>query len=177
MRPPEPIETDRLLLRRPRPSDLDAVHYGYATDPDVTRYLTFRPTQALAETRAFLENAIASWSGEKSFTYAITLRPDDRLVGTIALRLGDYNAELGYVLGRDYWGQGIMPEAAQPLVDWALAQPTIWRVWAICDVENIGSARVMEKVGMQREGLLRRRIMHPNVSDEPRDVLIYSIVK
>jgi hypothetical protein len=53
----------------------------------------------------------------------------------------------------------------------------IFRVWALCDVDNLASARVMEKVGMQREGILRRWILHPNLSDEPRDVYCYSVVK
>jgi RimJ/RimL family protein N-acetyltransferase len=50
-------------------------------------------------------------------------------------------------------------------------------VWAVCDVKNIVSARVMEKVGMKREGTLRRGVLHPNINDEPRDCFIYAIVK
>ena len=63
------------------------------------------------------------------------------------------------------------------MIDWAFKQPDIFRVQAICDVENIGSARVMEKAGMVREGLLRRYVVHPNISDEPRDAFLYAIVK
>ncbi len=177
MRPPQRFETQRLVLRVPQMSDAQAIFDGYATDPAVTRYMTWRPHESIDQTRAFLEATIAEWSGEKSFTYAITPCEADRCVGMVSLRLGDYNAELGYVLAPEYWCRGIMTEAAQALVDWALAQPSIYRVWAMCDVENPASARVMEKVGMQREGILRRRIMHPNVSDEPRDCLCYSIVK
>ena len=68
-------------------------------------------------------------------------------------------------------------EAASAVVDWALAQPQIYRVWAICDHENLASARVMEKIGMQREGLMRRGIVHPNISDEPRDCWVYARVR
>jgi hypothetical protein len=60
------------------------------------------------------------------------------------------------------------------VVNWALSQPPIFRIGAVCDVENIGSARVMEKAGLVREGLLRRWLMHPNISDEPRDCFIYA---
>ena len=63
------------------------------------------------------------------------------------------------------------------MIDWALEQPEIFRIQAVCDVENIGSARVMEKAGMEREGTLRRYVLHPNISDEPRDVYMYAIVK
>jgi ribosomal-protein-alanine N-acetyltransferase len=71
----------------------------------------------------------------------------------------------------------LMTEALTPIVEWALAQPRIFRVWATCDIENRRSARVLEKVGMQFEGVLRRYVVHPNVSDEPRDALLYARVK
>ncbi len=62
-----------------------------------------------------------------------------------------------------------MPEALRALVDWALAQPGIWRAVATCDVENRASARVMEKAGMRSRVLLRRHTIHPNLQPEPRD--------
>ncbi len=70
-----------------------------------------------------------------------------------------------------------MTEAVKAIVDWVLKQESIHRVWAFCDVENLASARVLEKVGMQREGVLRRWMIHPNVSDEPRDCYCYAITR
>jgi ribosomal-protein-alanine N-acetyltransferase len=70
-----------------------------------------------------------------------------------------------------------MTEVLTEVVNWALQQPSIFRIGAVCDVENVGSARVMEKAGLVREGLLRRWLMHPNVSDEPRDCLSYARVR
>jgi len=70
-----------------------------------------------------------------------------------------------------------MPEAVQALVNWALGQEEIFRVWAVCDLENPASARVMEKVRMRCEGILRKYIIHPNIGDEPRDSYMYAIVK
>ena len=84
---------------------------------------------------------------------------------------------LGYVLGREYWGQGYMTEAVKGIIAWALRQKDIYRIWAVSDVDNIGSARVMEKAGMQREGILRRWSVHPNISEEPRDSYCYAITK
>ena len=95
----------------------------------------------------------------------------------LSLRISGFAASLGYVLRRTAWGQGIMPEAAGRVTEWALAQPTIYRVWATCDYENRASARVLEKIGMQREGLMRRGVVHPNLSDEPRDCWLYARVK
>ena len=70
-----------------------------------------------------------------------------------------------------------MNEAVSAIIQWSFAQPPIHRVWATCDVENLASARLLEHVGMEREGVLRRWLMHPNVSDTPRDCFCYSIVK
>ena len=74
-------------------------------------------------------------------------------------------------------GEEIMPEAARCIVSHALLQPTMFRVQAFCDVENAASARTLEKVGMSREGILRRYIIHPSVSNEPRDCYLYAISK
>ncbi len=83
----------------------------------------------------------------------------------------------GYVLGRAFWRQGYMTEALSEVAAWALAQPDIWRVWGVTDVENSASAGVMERVGLVPEGLLRRWIRHPNLSTNPRDCLCYARVR
>ena len=70
-----------------------------------------------------------------------------------------------------------MPEAAQALTEFVLQQSAMYRVWAVCDVENTASARVMEKIGMLREGLMRRGVLHPNISSKPRDCWVYAKVK
>lgn len=95
----------------------------------------------------------------------------------ITARVDDHGWELGYVVARPYWGLGYMSEVVKKLVDWGLEQEGLYRIWSVCDVDNLASARVMEKAGMQREGILRRWSMHPTISHEPRDSYCYSIVK
>jgi RimJ/RimL family protein N-acetyltransferase len=102
---------------------------------------------------------------------------DDRVIGMIGCRVREHAADIGYVLSRDYWNRGYTTEAAKTVVDWASNLEFIYRVWAVCDLENEASARVLEKVGMQREGILRRYIVHPNVSPEPRDCFVYSKIR
>ena len=80
-------------------------------------------------------------------------------------------------MSKIYQGKGYMTEAARAIIHWAFQQPTIYRVYATTGVDNIASQRVMEKAGMQREGLLRKYIVHPNISDEPRDSYMYAIVR
>ena len=95
----------------------------------------------------------------------------------VEIRIDGFKADVGYVIARRCWGKGLATEALLPVVEWARGQQSIYRVWALCDAENVASARVLEKAGMKREGLLRRNILHPNVSDEPRDCYCYAVVK
>jgi RimJ/RimL family protein N-acetyltransferase len=81
---------------------------------------------------------------------------------------------VGYVIARAEWGKGYATEALRAVIEDGLAQPEITRVAAVCDVENLASARVMEKASMVKEGILVRHMVHPNISDEPRDVYSYS---
>jgi RimJ/RimL family protein N-acetyltransferase len=177
MKPPEALETARLRLRLPKMEDAPSIFETYAQDPEVTRYLVWRPHRSIEETHQFLKRCLSTWLDGTAFTWVITRSGDDRAVGMIELRVDGHKVDLGYVLAKPHWGKGYMPEAVRALIDWALAQPAIHRVWAVCDIENLASARVLEKVGMQREGVLRRWSVHPNVGDVPRDSYCYSIVK
>jgi len=177
MRPPERIETERLVLRVPVLTDAVALFDTYTHDPEVTRYLMWYPHTNGDQTLEFVKSCIAAWEGERRFPYVIMIKGTDNPIGMVDFHINGSSVGIGYVIGRAYWGRGFVPEAVRIIVGWALNQSSIYRVCADCDVENTASVRVMEKVGMQREGLLRRYIMHPNISDEPRDCYLYAIVK
>jgi [ribosomal protein S5]-alanine N-acetyltransferase len=174
---PAVIRTERLVLRAPRHSDASAIFEAYAQDPEVTRYLTWRPNQSLMETQQFIDGCIEASKTGSQFHWVITLAEDDQPIGMLDARLEGPRASIGYVLARSAWGQGYMTEAAQAVVRQLLELPSIYRVWAFCDVDNTASARVLEKAGLQREGTLRRFIVHPNVSPEPRDAHVYARVR
>ncbi|HLW48066.1 MAG TPA: GNAT family N-acetyltransferase [bacterium] len=177
MIPPERIETARLILRRPVLEDAAAIFERYAHDPDVTRYLTWRPHQNIARTLDFLRGCGALWDGHEGFAWAIVQKGETLPIGMIDLRPQGERAEIGYVLARTFWRRGYVTEAARAVVEWALSRPHVYRVWAVCDVENTASARVLEKIGMRREGVLRRWIIHPNIDGAPRDCYCYAIAK
>ncbi len=174
MQPPETFETARLRFRPPRMKDAQAIFEQYAQDVAVTRYLTWRPHQDVEETRTFLRRCQTVWQDGSAYPWVIIRTADRQLLGQVEIRVREHRVDLGYGLARRYWGQGYTTEAVAAIMDWAWQQPPIYRIWAVCDVENHGSARVLEKVGMQREGVLRRWIMHPNRSDEPRDCYCYA---
>jgi RimJ/RimL family protein N-acetyltransferase len=92
-------------------------------------------------------------------------------------RAKQHSVDIGYVLAPHLWRRGLMGEAVRGLVHWAMNHPEVYRIWAVCDVENIASARLLESAGMQLEGRLRRWLVHPNMSESPRDCLCYAAVK
>jgi ribosomal-protein-alanine N-acetyltransferase len=165
MKPPEKLETERFTLRKPRMDDARAIFSAYAQDPLVTRYMTWRPHKNLEETYRIVELMLKLWDEGDAYSYAITLKNSDSVIGMIAMHPDGFKVGIGYVLARPYWNKGYITE------------PDIYRVFATCDIENLASVRAMEKVGMQREGILRKYIVHPNISDEPRDAYMYAIVK
>ena len=177
MKPPEHIETQRLVLRIPSVTDAEAIFNSYAQDPEVTRYLIWRPHKNIQETEGFLAACTVAWEGTVRFPYVITFKQNGAVIGMIEIRINDFKVDVGYVVSRPNWGKGMATEALRSLVEWALNQESIYRVWALCDVENLASGRVLEKVGMRCEGVLRRQIVHPNISDEPRDCYCYAVAK
>jgi len=174
--PPETLVTDRLVLRRPTPTDAPAI-YEYGRDPAVTRYLIFRTHNSVADAEAFLGTCQARWESGEEYCWLITLRTQNRTIGSIACRVRGHAVDIGYALGSAYWHHGYATEAGRALIAWAGDLPEVYRVWAVCDVENTASARVLEKLGMSREGVLRRWIIHPNISPEPRDCYVYAKVR
>ena len=177
MKMPESIETERLILRKPRLDDAHAIFQGWTQDQEVTRYLTWRPHEQIQQTQEFLRGCIHSSEGEMRFPYAITLKENRQVIGIIDPRIEGPKVGIGYGAARAYWGKGYVTEATRAIIDWAFQQPSIYRVYATTDLENSASRRVLEKVGMQCEGILRKYILHPNISDIPRDSYMYAITK
>jgi RimJ/RimL family protein N-acetyltransferase len=170
-------DTSRLLARPAAVADAQVVFENYASDPAVAEYMTWKPHRRVDETIEFLQRCERTWAEGSAFPWTLWMKDGGAFVGLIEIRVHATAVDLGYALARRWWRQGLMSEALAAVVHWALSQPEIYRVWATCDVDNAPSARVLERVGMAREGVLRRWLVHPNVSNEPRDCLCYSIVK
>jgi RimJ/RimL family protein N-acetyltransferase len=171
--PPESFLTARLHLRKPRFEDAPLIFAAYAQDPEVTRYLTFRPHREVREAEEAVERFLESWRTGKSYCWLIFSRDDEKLLGAIGAR-NDQGINLGYVLARPFWRQGFMSEALNVVVDWAFSVPSVYRVWAVCDLENVASARLLERNGFRQEGVLTKWSLHPNVSEVPRDCYCYA---
>ena len=139
--------------------------------------MTWTPHKNIEETYDILQTMLKLWEEGSAYSFAIVLKDLNSVIGMIAMHPDGFKVEIGYVLARPHWGKGLVAEAARAVTNWLLQQPDVYRVFATCDVENPASARVMEKVGMVREGILRRNAIRQNINSEPRDSLIYAIVK
>lgn len=174
---PEHIDTERLRLRKPDVADARAVFQAYAQDLEVCRFMTWTPHAAESVTRAYIASCVEAWNAGSRLPYAITERGDDLAIGNIEARIFGTTIDIGYVLARQHWGQGLMPEALSALARSALDSPGIYRVQATCDTENFASQRVLEKAGFTREARLARYTVHPNISPEPRACFMYARVR
>ncbi|MDQ0096254.1 GNAT family N-acetyltransferase [Paeniglutamicibacter psychrophenolicus] len=170
------ISTRRLLLREYGPGDLDAVH-AFASDPVVCAFAEWGPNTP-QDTAAFLEECAVEQVAvpRKTWTFAIVW--GGSVIGSVALMTGKSDlvhepgeAELGYVLHRNAWGNGYAAETAEALLAWAGGHLGITRVVATCRPENTGSVRVLEKIGMQQVDHLHE---HKRIDGKTRDSLVFA---
>jgi [ribosomal protein S5]-alanine N-acetyltransferase len=150
------IETSRLLLRRPSLDDAAALFAGYASQPEVVRYLPWDLHRTLADSKEFLRGLLEDQQAGLKETFAITCRAGGTFYGMIDLRSTLGRSELGYALDQQYWGRGIVPEAVEAMVCYAFQKSQVTRVQALTMPENRPSQRVLEKCGFAREGTLRQ---------------------
>ena len=169
------IETERLLLREFKPTDLDSVH-EYASDPEVVKYMPFGPNTP-EQSQSFLDRAIRRQEEGPRTDYelAVVLQKDNVLIGGCRLnKVSDHEAHLGYIYNRSYWGNGYATETARALIDYGFKELEVHRIYATCDPENIASRRVLEKAGLILEGKLRENMI---CHCEYRDSLILGMLK
>jgi ribosomal-protein-alanine N-acetyltransferase len=174
---PVSLDTPRLGLRELRDEDAPAVH-AYASDPEVVRYLDWGPN-TVQDTAQFLATARATWQAVPRTIHhlAIVLRPDGRLIGGCRIEIrsaANESGDLGYVLDRQAWGHGFATEAMRALLAFGFRHLALHRVWATCDVRNAASMRVLEKIGMRREGHLRH---HVRRQGDWQDSYLYAVLE
>lgn len=149
-----PLQTERLVLREFRAEDVEDVH-EYASDAEVVRHMAWGPNDQEA-TRQFVHRKLLEQREEprRVWDLAVVERDSDRVIGSCGLRMDEEGgqAALGYCYRRDMWGQGLATEAALAVLRFAFEEMDLHRVSATCDARNVSSARVLEKLGMRREG-------------------------
>lgn len=150
------LETDRLILRRYKSSDAEAIFNNWASDDEVTRFLTWPTHPDINVTRFVLEDWISSYPEDNYYHWAIVLKEngDEPVGGISAVKVDDKigKVEIGYCIGRRFWHQGITSEALECLIPFFFEQVKVNRIEARYDPHNPNSGKVMAKCGLKYEG-------------------------
>jgi ribosomal-protein-alanine N-acetyltransferase len=170
------IRTERLAIRLVRHTDLPAL-LEINGDERITRYLPYDSWRDMADAQAWFDRAAARHQSGEGRQFVIALRATGEVIGACLLFRYDAahaRAELGYLLGRRWWGAGYAQEATAALIGYAFGQLGLRRLEADIDPLNLGSARLLERLGFSREGVLRERW---NVKGRTSDAAIYGLLR
>lgn len=147
------LKTERLLLRPLGVNDLYSTH-EYAGNEENAKYMMFLPNENLDETKKFLINASDEWAKSNPAFYEFAIITDgNRHIGAISIYLNEScsEGELGWIIHKDFWGNGYASEAAEAIKDFAINELKLKKLIAHCDSRNTASFRVMERIGMTLE--------------------------
>ena len=156
------LETDRLLLRAFEPEDAEAYHAAIYSDAEVTRYLPGGAPRPIERSRLLMGAFNASWQKNGVGGLAVVLEASGQVIGHCGLiPIGvssepDPETEVFYAIGKAYWGQGLVTEAARAVLADGFTRAGLERVVAVAAPANGASRRVMEKLGMTYQGLTQR---------------------
>lgn len=170
------IETERLILRKPHPDDAPAL-FAIHADPEVMRYFSEPAWQDDSRAAGKIADDIAAFEQEQSFRFAVELKATGQYMGSCSLfaeHRQNRRAEIGYVLGRPYWGKGYMQEALSALLEFAFVERNLNRLEADIDPLNTASASALERQGFQREGFLPERWI---VGGQVSDTALYGLLR
>lgn len=172
------IETKRLILRRFKESDALPMFNHWASDSEVTQYLTWSSHESIDVTEDILNLWIEAYQNKESYQWAIELKEIGAVIGSISLMAIDNhneNGEIGYCIGKAWWNQGVVTEAFKAILDVSFNEIGLARVMARHHIDNPASGRVMEKCGLVYEGTMRK--VSKNNRGELIDCKYYAILK
>lgn len=171
------IETKHLIARPFRQDDVESVYRNWTSDSQVTPHLTWAVHDNEAVTKAYIDSCLESYSDLSSYRWGIELKASGQLIGDISvidMNEKTLSAELGWVIGSAWWGQGYMTEIARAVIDFLIKEVGFNRVMAAHASQNTASGRVMEKIGMHYEGRLRQA---GKTNQGIVDTIVYSKIK
>ncbi|GMA61306.1 GNAT family N-acetyltransferase [Alicyclobacillus fastidiosus] len=169
------LESERLVLRRITKDDVDDM-FAYACDPNVSRFTTWDSHRTLEDTLKYINVVLTKYENNEPTDWGIVDKQYGKFIGTVGFVYVNSNhsrAEIGYALSKKYWEQGIMTEAVREIIRYGFQELALNRIEARAEVPNIGSWRVMEKVNMKFEGILRQHLFAKGAF---HDLKLYSIL-
>jgi ribosomal-protein-alanine N-acetyltransferase len=173
---PTVLKTERLLLRWLDEGDTDA-HFAVFSDPEVTRYWSGAPWTERAQAVKAIADTLASYADGSGLRFGIVLAASGELIGNATLHHffeQNRRCEMGYALGSRHWGQGYASEALRALIGYGFRELDLNRIEADVDPRNVGSMRVLEKLGFRKEGYMPERWI---VDGEKADTVFYGLLR
>ena len=145
------IETIRLILRRFRVEDAEDMFRNWAGDPEVCKFLLWGPHKDAEVSRKRIMQWVSNYDLDNSYVWAIVLKNKNMAIGSISVEISNESSmscEVGYCIGREFWGRGIMTEALFAVMHYLFFEVGYQRIMAKHDTLNTASGRVMQKAGM-----------------------------
>jgi RimJ/RimL family protein N-acetyltransferase len=177
---PLELSTERLLLRELQPQDAPAL-FAVFSDPVTVDYTEWEPFRTVSEAEWLVNWARTSAEQDPRLVFAWGIcqhnAQDTGVIGMVTLSIRNRSigeASLGYILLRSTWGRGFASEAGIAVVDFGFQQLQLHRITGACSPENVASARVLEKIGMRREGCLIRNKWE---KEQWRDTAIFALLE
>jgi len=170
------IETTRLTLRKLRLTDAEMMFRNWTSDDKVTRFLRWDAHKTIDATKDMLEQWVNNYQYDSTYYWGMYLK-NGEMIGSIGITITsefDFKGELGYKLGSRWWNQGYSSEAARAVIDYMFLHTDVERIDSFSSVENPASRKVMEKIGMHYEGLLRH---YYKTRDGFHDCTLYGIIR
>jgi ribosomal-protein-alanine N-acetyltransferase len=169
------LYTERLILRKLTLDDAKDL-FEFASDPEVAKYVSWEPHRSIEDSINLIKFTHERYEKREGIIWGIVYRENNKVIGTcdISPAIKHFRAEIAYAISRDYWGKGLMTEAVKEAIKFGFEKMNLNRIQAMCIPENIGSYRVMEKVGMKYEGLIREYLY---IKGKFQDLKLYSILR
>ena len=170
------LETPRLILRAVDIGDLKDI-FAYASDEEVTRFLRWGPHRSLESTESHIMEILRQYKEGMDGPWALEYKETGSVVGSIhlmAISVQHSKVEIGFVLSKSYWNRGLMSEALTRVLEFSFERVGLNRIEGFCVVDNHAGLKVMERVGMKKEGVLREYLYQKGAW---RDFAVYAILR
>lgn len=168
-----PTPVGNFVLRDIEPWE-GAALFAMTGDRTVTKYMGFKVHDSVDDATKLIQ----AYKNSPTTYRAVCLNyAPYEMIGVVGLEIMRHQATLTIMFRRDWKARGAGREFSVPFVKWTFTHPQIWRVWAYCHIENKPVRRVLERMGAQCEGRMRRFEVFPNISTEPQECLMYAITR
>ena len=170
------INTLKLTLRKINIDDADMMFRNWANDDEVSRYMRWSTHKTVEETKSIIQEWFNNYSDIHTYHWGICLK-DGKMIGSVGVMITaeyDFKGEIGYCIGRNWWGQGYTSEAVKAVIDYMYINTDIERIEAYHSIQNPASGKVMLKAGMRKDGFAKHKYKN---RDGFQDCDLYGIIR